>query len=451
MMDGTESQALGASDFLGAAQPAKGLVPLAAALLLGGCATQRPLMPTPNVYALGLEQAYADSLPAELKTVDVNILYATDRVPEPRENGRLNYGIERDPALAVGEAVVNIGGDTTWEELASDAHTGVRSHALNLGVVSVEEKARTPKFPLPYTLVDGQLVLDADNARRLEAAASAVHEMLRQRLTAAPRKELLLYVHGVDNTFDEAIYTTAELWHYLGREFVPIAYTWPAGYGGVLRGYTYDRESSEFTVFHFKRFLAWLGTFPEVEGIHVIAHSRGTDVVSTGIRELAIESRARGEQPQERYKLRNVVMAAPDVNLDVSYQRNSTEGILWAAERWTIYSSPRDRAIGIAEFLFSGDRFGKARYDSLSDQIRERTDFYATVLRERTAVVVYDGEGGGQYGHDYFRTNPAVSSDLVLTVRYGRAPGAEHGRPLAYRGGYFWRISDDYPQSLDGN
>jgi uncharacterized lipoprotein YmbA len=64
---------------------AKGVILLAVALLLGGCSSQRPLMPTPNVYALGIMQPYADSLPAELRTVDVNIVYATDRVPEPRE------------------------------------------------------------------------------------------------------------------------------------------------------------------------------------------------------------------------------------------------------------------------------------------------------------------------------------------------------------------------------
>jgi hypothetical protein len=37
-----------------------------------------------------------------------------------------------------------------------------------------------------------------------------------------------------------------------------------------------------------------------------------------------------------------------------------------------------------------------------------------------------------------------VSSDLVLTVRYGRDPGAENGRPLKHDEGFFWQIGDDY-------
>ena len=67
----------------------------------------------------------------------------------------------------------------------------------------------------------------------------------------------------------------------------------------------------------------------------------------------------------------------------------------------------------------------------------------------RDAVVQYEGRTGGRHGHDYFRTNPAVASDLVLTVRYGRSPGAENGRPLEHVEGLFWKIDDDYLQSLN--
>ena len=431
---------------------ARSVFSFVAALLLGACASQRQLMPTPKVYALGIERPYAQSLPAELRSVDVDIMYATDRLAQPREDGRLDYGIDRDPSLAVGEAVVNIGGDATWEELAADARSGVRARTLNLGIVSVTQKARTPKGPVSYTLIDGELMLDPADEGRLEEVRAIVGEMLRGRLDAAPRKEILLFVHGVANTFDKALYTTAELWHYLGREFVPIAYSWPAGHGGALRGYTYDRESSEFTVFHFKRFLAWLASLPEVEGIHVIAHSRGTDVVSTGIRELVIEARARGEPPQKIYKLRNVVLAAPDINLEIAVQRSVREGTVWAAKRWTTYTSSRDKAIGISEWLFGGKRLGQTSLGDLLGLLAGEAgdEPIGSFLQDRDTVIEYEGKLGGQYGHSYFRDNPAVSSDLVLTVRYGLPPGAEHGRPLQHLGGIFWRIDDDYPESLKG-
>jgi len=427
---------------------ARGIISLAALVLLGACSSKRPLMPTPDVYSLGIKQPFAENLPAELRTVDMNIMYVTDRVPEPREDGRLDYSLGRAPTLASGEAVVNIDGDTTWEKLVADARTGERSPALYLGVKSVTERARGPRDSASYYGPDGNLVSTGEGAQKLETLTSTVHGILRERLATSPSKEILLYVHGVKTTFDEALYTTAELWHYLGREFVPIAYSWPAGHSGLLRGYSYDRESSEFTVFHFKRFLEWTAALPEVEGIHIIAHSRGTDVVFTAIRELVIAARAAGENPQERLKLRNVVIAAPDINLEVTLQRTEREGTRWAAERWTTYSSARDKAIGSSEWLSGGGRMGKAGYDNIDGFARVWTEHFSDVEAvNRDSVIQYQGRSGGAFGHDYYRSNPAISSDLVLTVRYGYPPGAENGRPLDPVEGLFWKIDDDYLKS----
>jgi esterase/lipase superfamily enzyme len=416
---------------------------LFATALLAGCATQRPLMPTPNLYAAQVEAPYAAALPEALRTVRVQIPYATDRAPEPRADGRMDYGIGRSASLAVGTAVVQIGDGVPWQTLLEDAHTGERERTLGLEVVSVSELARSPQFPLAYRMVDGLPQLKPQAQVGLKKIVDQIEVAVRRRLAESPRQEVLLYVHGVANTFDEALSTTAELWHYTGRELVPVAFTWPAGKGGLLRGYTYDRESSEFAVFHFKRFLDLLGRMPEVEGIHVIAHSRGTDVVTTGIRELLIESHARREPARARLKLRNVVLAAPDINLDVTMMRTASEFFGSGMERLTLYTSPNDKAIGIAEFLFGGGlRLGALDFTTEGGVLKDLAD---REMVGNIAVVEYVGKQGGAFGHDYFRTNPAVSSDLVLTVRYDRNPGAEHGRPLRHQRGIFWAIDDDYP------
>ncbi len=53
----------------------------------------------------------------------------------------------------------------------------------------------------------------------------------------------------------------------------------------------------------------------------------------------------------------------------------------------------------------------------------------------------------GAFGHGYFHANPAVSSDLVLLLRYQLLPGAEHGRPLGVSDVGLWVVHDDYPGS----
>ena len=51
----------------------------------------------------------------------------------------------------------------------------------------------------------------------------------------------------------------------------------------------------------------------------------------------------------------------------------------------------------------------------------------------------------GAFGHNYFHSNPAVSSDLILLLRYQKMPGPENGRPLLVKENGFWSIDDKYP------
>ena len=52
----------------------------------------------------------------------------------------------------------------------------------------------------------------------------------------------------------------------------------------------------------------------------------------------------------------------------------------------------------------------------------------------------------GAFGHDYFYSNPAVSSDVILLLRHQLPPGAANGRPLGSSKDGFWFIDDRYPQ-----
>ena len=53
------------------------------------------------------------------------------------------------------------------------------------------------------------------------------------------------------------------------------------------------------------------------------------------------------------------------------------------------------------------------------------------------------------FGHNYFHSNPAVSSDLIMLLRYGVSPGKEHGRPIKPAGPNAWIISDDAYKKME--
>ena len=414
-----------------------------AVLFLAGCASPRPLMPVPNLYiGEGAPELFIALLP-ELQNNRVDLLYVTDRVPETDENGALTYGYDRSRSVAFGSAIVTIEPELTWDELQRVSLEQDRSTKLSLHLASLEERGRYPATPQPVILIDGEAQPDPAALEATRITEQSFQAEINRRLAFAPKPEVVLFVHGYHNDFDDAAKTLAELWHIFGREHVPILSTWPAGQSGPS-GYIYDRESGEFTVYHLKTLLRSLYDNPEIKKLHLIAHSRGTDVLSSAIRELSLVARAAGETPSDKLRDSHVVLAAPDLDLDVVSQRIIAEQIGREAKNITIYTSQEDKAIGIAERLFkSAARLGRLAIGDLQADDLEGIDKVEGV----SFIDLQDGAGGT--GHAYFHSDPAASSDLILLMRYDLEPGAENGRPLKPIAPGFWMINPEYPYLPD--
>ena len=420
-------------------------------LLLTACSGQRVLMPTPSE-AVGKNTAIYEELHEQLKTTEVPLVYVTDRVPEKDDDGNLQYGYGRSPSLAFGTTVIDLGEEMTWEELLVQSRTNRRTEEVPMRRISIEEIARGPNAPIPYTEVDGKIVEDPEYYALREATRDIFRQAVVKWLDKTPRKEVIIYVHGFHKSFDDAAFTMAELWHFLGRYGLPIVYTWPSGHPGLF-SYTYDRESSEFTVYHFRRLIEYVASFPEVEKINIIAHSRGADIAVNALRELTIAVRAVGNDPKVELKVHNFVLAAPDLDAQVAGQRIIGDFLAWSANRFTIYASPEDSAIGWSRRLFASPvgRVGNLRIEDMTKEIRESIEKgnanFAVINYFRASNNPITGEDG--YGHSYFRNAPTVSSDLIIMLRDDVDPGGSQ-RPLEYIGSKFWRVPPGYPH-FDSN
>lgn len=407
----------------------------AVCITAAGC--HRELMPTPNLYAYLHDDAF-DRVPAVYRTNQVDVLYVTDRAQTGAAETGPKYGYGRSHSHAFGSAVVEIGRGLSWEQLAKASQESKRSVALPLTVKQVREIARFPEVPYPMVEKGPRPIDDPAVLAQFTAVERLLSDDIAARLAHSEKKDVYLYVHGFNNTFEDAVFTSAELWHFLGRQGVPISYTWPAGRGLSSGGYVYDTVSSEFTVFHLKQLLRSLGRCPQIEKVHILAHSRGTDVATAAIRELNIEHTYAEKSAREALKLGNVVLAAPDLDFDVVQQRLGGERIGFVPERGTIYTSPADRALALADMLTLGvARLGEMQSSQLSPALRKLVEMAPMTYVE--AIV-----DTGFLGHTYFSESPAVSSDLILILRDNRAPGAENGRPLKERMTNFWEIRDDY-------
>jgi esterase/lipase superfamily enzyme len=370
-------------------------------------------------------------------------MYATDRKPvEDGGNKQRYYDERRSDSLAVGRTMVQFGRDLPWDDLLRESlEPGGRR--VPLQITEVQEEVRFPSSIALPQWVDGELREDPAVRAAREASEAAVREELTRRLATSASKEVFVYIHGVGNSFEDPMYRMAELWHYLGRPGVPVVYTWPAVKGGgPLRGYTYARESSEFTVFHLRQFLLAVASCPDVERISIMSHSRGTGVTLSVLRDLRLLYANDAAAARADLKLGNVILAAPDIDLQIAQQRFRPDRVDEILDRLTVYLTPEDKALGIAEFLFhSLTRLGAMTEESLTP---EQIDGLLTG-RIGVDLIEVDVKKKGAHGHTYWIDNPSVLSDIILILRDDASPGRENGRPMIRSKVGFWEIHDGYP------
>ena len=405
-----------------------------------GCAvTPDDLMPTPNLYLSG-RTPFAD-VPVEKQDPAVRVIYATDRA-RATELDDSPYGYRRLEAIVLGEGTVDLGADLTWDSLVDISTSGEREEKSMPTLRGVEEFSVLPDPDSRYREVDGRIQLRPEVLRAEQAFTSELCAALDERLAEDGGGEVFMFIHGYNVSFDLSLTTIAEIWHFLGRKGVTVAYSWPSGRGG-LRGYTTDRESGEFTVFHLKQFMRALLSCECVKKLHIIAHSRGSDVLLAALREVHLESRSDDGSHARESKIGHIVLAAPDLDVEIFIQRIFSEGLFLVPETFTVYLSHDDRALGVATWLFdSVQRLGRLQTSKLSGEtMRHLTEY------DRLFLVDARVERTDFYGHSYFYRHPAVSSDLILLLKHDRLPCTLNGRPLILEDEGFWAVYEQYPNA----
>lgn len=415
------------------------LIALVTGAPIVGCHTA--LMTTPNLYVQSNDNPF-HAVPQLLQSNRVEVIYATDRAATQDGRSGLRYGYGRSGSLAYGVCVVEIGRDVSWADLVRESRTQRRSKSLPLVMREIRELGRFPDVPNLATFSGDTFVESPELIAERLATERQLTALLSDHLSRTSRREAYVYIHGFNNTFEEAAFVMAQLWHFMGRTGTPIIYTWPAGSPeGILGGYSHDSESGQFTGYHLRHFLHTIASCPDLEKIHLIAHSRGTDVLMTALRELNLEYRAAGMDTRSQLKLGNLVLAAPDLDLEVTGQRIIAELLPLIPERMTVYVSQADRAIAVVKWLFGSKfRVGQLRWSDLAPEHQKAlaavSQMHVVSVLERTSFL----------GHSYFHENPAVSSDVILLLRDNRDPGAGNGRPLIKRQDSFWEIDSTYPR-----
>jgi esterase/lipase superfamily enzyme len=180
---------------------------------------------------------------------------------------------------------------------------------------------------------------------------SAFWAEVQNEADRSTKREALLFIHGYNVRFDDAIFRAAQLKFDLGFAGPVLAYSWPAN--GELLAYLADKENNEASVASLKDFLLRIRSRLHLERVHVIAHSMGNRALIQAVAQISREGLGAGSAI-----FHNIILAAPDV--DRRLFRQLAPAFRTKADHVTLYASASDEALKLAKELQYGPRAGDA-------------------------------------------------------------------------------------------
>jgi len=211
---------------------------------------------------------------------------------------------------------------------------------------------------------------------------------------SAGARDVLIYVHGFNQTFETAVLDAARLSDGIRFRGDTMAFSWPSK--ANLLDYGYDRDSAMWSRDALEKVLDGLMASPTVGRLHIVAHSIGTMLTLEALRQLYAHQ---GDMAADR--LGAVVFAAPDIDLDVF--ASSVEQIGPIARKITVLTATNDRALALSRWMAGGmTRVGAAHKAQL----------------EQMGLHVIDAshEGWGVINHDLFLSNGRVRQVIRRAV-----------------------------------
>jgi len=290
-------------------------------------------------------------------------------------------------------------------EVPGEMFTGERARAPAFADITVSipavRKVGEVAWPkkLPSNPATDFATLKADEIP-LEGAKTWLSATVRK----SPDRSVLVFIHGFNNRFEDSVYRFAQIVHDSGVHSAPVLVTWPSR--GSLLAYGYDRESTNYTRNALETLFQYLAKDKEVKEVSILAHSMGNWLALEALRQMAI----RNDGLPAKFK--NVMLAAPDVDVDVF--RSQIEDMGSQHPRFTLFVSRDDRALAFSRRVW-GDIPRLGSIDPETDPYKqEMADNRITVI-DLTKV-----KAGDDLHHSKFAESPQVVQLIGARISDGQ-------------------------------
>ncbi len=161
---------------------------------------------------------------------------------------------------------------------------------------------------------------------------------LQAAVAGTKDKSAFVFIHGFNVPFKEAAWRTAQMAYDLEFTGVPLFFSWPSQSRLSKDGYIADLQTTEWAAKDLLTFLSLVRTKSGADRVHVIAHSMGNKLLAEAV------ARVGDQKEAERTKLNEIILTAPDIDVDV-FKRDFAKPLVAFAERVTLYASSNDFAL----------------------------------------------------------------------------------------------------------
>ena len=259
--------------------------------------------------------------------VRVPVLYATDRDHAAHAMSDPYYGSERAP-MRYGMAHVSI-----------PFHPSHQKGKIERPVwwkLEFKENPARHVVILNITEFDEQVFLE-----HIDTAVDPLSE-----------PEALIFIHGYNVSFPDALRRTAQIAADLEFLGPSILFSWPSQ--GRTDKYWVDETNAQWAVDDLERLILATINRSKARSLHLIAHSLGARILTH-----VLERISRLTLPSEAARLRQIIFAAPDI--DAETFKKAASQFHSRSERCTLYASSNDEVLSISKLFHGYSRAGNAR------------------------------------------------------------------------------------------
>ena len=228
-------------------------------------------------------------------------------------------------------------------------------------------------------------------------------------IKTTPEKNALLFVHGYNNSFEDAARRTAQLAWDLPFDGFSGFFSWPSS--ADMRDYLSDEAKARSSFPALELFLKQLMLNTELEHIHIIAHSMGTIVTTLSLNSL----RRDASITEHLVKIQQLILGASDIDQE-EFRNTILPEFKNIGIRRTIYTSDKDFALGMSSWGRRGRlRLGQSGKDIFVDQHLDTVETSNIDVRDL---------------HGYIFESKLLLNDLFMLITHNLSPSQRRLREI---------------------